>query len=65
MHFIRSSELQILLRTLVIVTLILFIFLAERSFHRAGVRGRLGRILEIIAAFITGIALRGLIIVIT
>jgi hypothetical protein len=62
MHFIRSGGLQVILRSLVIVTLILFVFLAERSFKKAGIRGRWGRILEIIAGFIIGIAFRGLII---
>jgi hypothetical protein len=62
MQFIRSIELQLILRTLVIGTLFLFIVLAERSFYKAGIRGRWVRILEITAAFIIGIAFRGLII---
>ncbi len=64
MQFLRSGELQIILRSLVVITLFVFIVIVERNFHKAGVRGRAGRIFEIIAAFIMGIALRGLILVI-
>ncbi|KPJ84436.1 MAG: hypothetical protein AMS17_16265 [Spirochaetes bacterium DG_61] len=59
--FLRSEVFYIVLRAVVVVTLFLFIVIMERSFVRAGVRGRGGRMFEVIAAFLLGIAMRGLI----
>ena len=61
--FLRSEVFYIVLRAVVVVTLFLFIVIMERSFMRAGVRGRGGRMFEVIAAFLLGIALRGLVFV--
>ncbi len=57
-----SNTLFIGIRLLVFVTLIVFIILMERNMSRAHVRGRIERLLEMVAAFVMGIVVRGLIL---
>lgn len=56
--------LHIGIKICVFVTLFIFINMMERNLNRAQVRGRLERLLEMIAAFIMGIVLRSLILLI-
>jgi len=57
-----SNTLFIGIRLLVFVTLIVFIILMERNMSRAHVRGRIERLLEMVAAFVMGIVVKGLIL---
>ena len=57
-----SRVLLISIRLLVFVTLAIFIILMERNMMRAHVRGRIERLLEMVAAFVMGIVVRGLIL---
>jgi len=57
-----SRALLISIRLLVFVTLVIFIILMERNMVRAHVRGRIERLLEMVAAFVMGIVVRGLIL---
>jgi hypothetical protein len=58
----NSNVLLIIIRLLVFVTLALFIILMERNMSRARVRGRIERLLEMVAAFVMGIVVRGLLL---
>ncbi len=57
-----SDLLHIGIRICVFVTLLIFINTMERNLNRAHVRGKLERLLEIIDAFVMGIVLRDLIL---
>jgi hypothetical protein len=61
-NILVSDLLHIGIRICVFVTLLIFINTIERNLNRAHVRGKLERLLEMIAAFIIGIVLRGLIL---
>jgi hypothetical protein len=63
--FMKSELLYVVLRLLVAGTLLTFIVVMERAFSRTGIGGRRARIFELIAAFLLGIALRGLLVVLT
>jgi len=60
-----SNTLSIGIRLLVFVTLIVFIILMERNMNRAHVRGKIERILEMVAAFVIGVVARGLILLLS
>lgn len=62
MDWINRGGFQIGLRVTVFITLMIFIAFTERNFYRAHVRGGFERTLELIAAFVMGIVLRGMII---
>ncbi len=64
MSLLNSIGFQIGVRLCVFITSLIFINIMERNFYRAGVRGGLERIFELIAAFVMGIVLRGIIILI-
>jgi uncharacterized membrane protein len=59
---VNSDALFISIRLLVFITLAVFIILMERNMVRAHVRGRIERLLEMVAAFVMGIVVRGLIL---
>lgn len=59
MSLLSSLGFQIGLRLCVFATLLIFINRVERNFYRAGIIGGIERILEIIAAFVMGIIVRG------
>lgn len=65
MNLISSNALFIGIRLLVFVTLMIFISLVERNMMRAHVRGRIERLLEMVAAFVIGIVVRGLILLLS
>jgi hypothetical protein len=60
-----NNTLFIGVRLLVFVTLIVFIILMERNMSRAHVRGKIERILEMVAAFVIGVVARGLILLLS
>jgi hypothetical protein len=62
---LNSNALFIGIRLLVFVTLLIFISLVERNMKRAHVRGRIERLLEMVAAFVIGIVVRGLILLLS
>jgi hypothetical protein len=61
MFILNNVYVLIGIRCLVFATLIIFIFMMERYFRKAGIRGRKGRTLQIVAAFIMGVVVRGLV----
>lgn len=61
-NILVSDLLHIGIRICVFVTLLIFINTMERNLNRAHVRGKLERLLEIIDAFVMGIVLRDLIL---
>jgi hypothetical protein len=61
MTYLNNIYLQLGLRFAVFATLIIFIFMMERAFRRAGIRGRPVRVLQMVAAFIMGVVMRGLV----
>jgi hypothetical protein len=62
MNLLTSNILHIGLRLFVFSTLVLFIGLVEVRFHKAKVRGGFERLLELVAVFVMGFVLRGLIL---
>jgi hypothetical protein len=61
MSILANVYVLIGIRFVVFATLIIFIFMMERYFKRVGIQGRPGRTLQIVAAFIMGVVVRGLI----
>jgi hypothetical protein len=61
MSYLNNIYLQIGLRLAVFATLVIFIVMMERNFRRAGIRGRPMRVLQLVAAFIMGVVVRGLV----
>jgi hypothetical protein len=61
MTYLNNIYLQLGLRVAVFATLIIFIFMMERVFRRAGIGGRPVRVLQMVAAFIMGVVMRGLV----
>jgi hypothetical protein len=60
MVFLNNIYVQLGIRFAVFGTMIIFILVVERSFRRAGLRGGSLRVLQMVAAFLTGVVVRGL-----
>jgi hypothetical protein len=64
MFLLNNIYVQIGLRVAVFGTMIVFIFMVERSFRKVSMRGASLRVLQMVAAFLMGVVVRGLVFLI-
>jgi hypothetical protein len=61
MFLLNNIYVQIGIRLAVFGTMVIFIVMVERSFRKAGTRGGSLRMMQMVAAFLMGVVMRGLV----